>query len=90
MSGTKALPDRLTLPGLDNYKRPRQAFADKLAAMDDETFMREAASEIYMSAFANNNPRSDFHWRADACYDEARRRDDVSLYERAWKSASGN
>lgn len=82
--------DRLTLTGQDNHKRPRQEFADKIASLDGPTFVREAAGVIYMSAFAANNPRSDYHWQADACYSEAARRGDPSLYERAWKSAPSN
>lgn len=78
----------ITLTGLDNYKRPRQAFADKIAALDDQAFVTEATQVIWMSAFANNNPRSDYHWQADACYDEAQRRGNPGLYSHAHKRAS--
>jgi hypothetical protein len=32
--------------------------------------MQETESKIWLSAYANNNPRSDYHWHVDACYDE--------------------
>ena len=31
--------------------------------------IEETERMIWLSAFANNNPRSDYHWRCDACYD---------------------
>jgi hypothetical protein len=82
-------PDRLTLTGNDNYGRPRQLFADKLAAMDDEKFLSEAGHYIWLSAYATNNPRSDFHWQCDATYDEANRRGKAWLYDKAWCLTSG-
>lgn len=39
---------------------------------------------IWLSAYADSNPRSDYHWQADACYDEARRRGKPELYQQAW------
>ena len=83
------MADRITLNGKDNYGQPRQDFADKLATLDEQAFVKEAETRIWLSAYANNNPRSDYHWQADACYDEAVRRGDVRLYSRAWKRASG-
>lgn len=86
---TEASPDRLVIPGLDNYHRPRQEFADKLAAADDEEFVKIAEDRIWLSANASNNPRSDYHWQADTCHDEAKRRGKPDLYKRAWNKASG-
>lgn len=79
-----------TLSGRDNYGKPRQDFADKIAALDDDGFVKEAEQKIWLSAFANNNPRSDYHWMADACYQEAADRGKPELYERAWKRASSS
>lgn len=42
---------------------------------------------IWLSAYANNNPRSDYHWQADACYDEAARRGKPELYVQAYEKA---
>lgn len=75
--------------GKDNYGKPRQLLADRLAEMNDEQFLSEAEKRIWLSAYANNNPRSDYHWQADLCYSEAQRRKRPELYERAWKRASG-
>lgn len=83
------MPDeKLTLEGKDNYGNPRQNFADKLAKATDEEFVDQAETCIWLSAYASNNPRSDYHWQADACYLEAGRRGNPELYQRAWERAS--
>jgi hypothetical protein len=74
----------LVIEGKDNYGKPRQEFAVKLAAATDEEFVKIAEERIWLSAYADNNPRSDYHWQADACYDEARRRGRPDLYRQAW------
>jgi len=67
--------------GNDNYGHPKQGYLDELANMDNEQ-LREACNQmIWLSAYANNNPRSDYHWQCDACYDECVRRDKVYIYE---------
>jgi hypothetical protein len=83
----RASPSRLTIVGKDNCGKPRQEFADKVAALDDDEFVNFAERKIWLSAFANNNPRSDYHWQADACYDEARRRGKSELYKQAYEQA---
>lgn len=74
--------------GKDNYGRPRSDYIEKLAALDLEGLYRECKDRIWLSAFANNNPRSDYHWQADACYDEcvARLKDDI--YSRAYDAVA--
>ena len=79
--------DSIKLEGRDNRGNPRQAYADRIAAMDDNAFVKDAELHIWLSAYANNNPRSDYHWMADACYDEAQRRAKPELYTRAWEKA---
>jgi hypothetical protein len=81
--------DRLVITGFDNYGNKRQDFADKLAASDESAFIYLAEQRIWLSAYASNNPRSDYHWQADACYDEANRRGKIELYRKAWEQASG-
>lgn len=83
----KKKPPTLTLKGNDNHGEPRQKFANTIAAMSDEEFVSFAENKIWLSAYANNNPRSDYHWQADACYDEAERRGKPSLYKKAHKAA---
>lgn len=83
------MSDVLIIPGKDNYGKPRQAYADKLAAADENEYLKIAELAIWLSAYANNNPRSDYHWQADACYDEAVRREKKTLYSKAWERAAG-
>lgn len=72
--------------GKDNYGRSKADYLTKIAAMDDEALYSECYSMIYQSALCNNNPRADWHWMVDACYDEARKRDDESsIYVKAYK-----
>lgn len=82
------MSEKLILEGNDNYGKPRQGYADQLAALDEDGFLKEAEMSIWLSAYASNNPRSDYHWQADACYKEAQRRGRSDLYERAWKRAA--
>jgi len=74
-----------TYEGNDNYGRPKADYLAKLDAMDDEQLGRECYSMIYQSARCNNNPRADWHWMVDACYDEAAKRDEKgSIYCKAY------
>ena len=82
--------DRLEITGKDNHGKPRQNFADRIAAMDDEAFVREVEQYVWLSAYANNNPRSDYHWMCDATHDEAKRRGNPDLYQRGWNRAAGH
>lgn len=77
----------LHLSGQDNYLSPVQGFADKLGQADDEEYLRIASEAIWLSAYAANNSKSDYHWQASACYYEARRRGDENLYQRAYDMA---
>jgi hypothetical protein len=79
---------KLTMTGKDNYGRPRQDYADKLAGLDEAGYLAQAEQAIWLAAFASNNPRSDYHWQADACYDEAVRRGNPNLYTQAHAAAS--
>ena len=82
------VPNVLRLSGKGNYAH-RQDFANKIAAMDDDKFGREAETYIWLSAWAANNINSDYHWQADACYHEAQRRGNPDLYKHAWERAAG-
>ncbi len=81
------------------YKRPTHrtpasfasataAYDTKIKAMSDNVLTREAESTIWLSAFAANNPRSDYHWQVDAVYDECKRRGKPEIYNEAYKKAS--
>lgn len=83
-------PAKLRLDGKDNSGKPRQDYADKLADMDDRKLVDECESYVWLSAYAANNLRSDYHWMCDATSDEAQRRGKPELYQRGWERASGN
>jgi hypothetical protein len=72
--------------GADNYGRPKSNYLQKISEMDDSQLSSECYSMIYQSARCDNNPRADWHWMVDACYDEAKRRDaEASIYVRAYE-----
>ena len=70
--------------GKDNYGKPKSEYLEKLAGMDDDGLFAETKDKIWLSAYANNNPRSDYHWHADACYDECAKRGKPEIYQRAY------
>ena len=55
--------------------------------MTEEEYLDNAERQIWLSAFANNNPRAPAHKEVDLAYDEAKRRDKTYLYQRAWNRA---
>ena len=75
--------------GLDNSGRPRQAYLDKLRVMTDEALHKESEGKIWLSAYAANNRKSDYHWQCDACFHECERRGKLQIYRQAWNQASG-
>jgi len=56
-------------------------------ALTDEQFLEKAKAQIWLSAFANNNPNAPAHDEADNAYVESKRREKPWLYQRAWNSA---
>ncbi len=66
--------------GNDNYGNPKQKFLDELRSLDDANLRKKCSEYIWLSAYASNNPRSDYHWQCDACYDECQRRDKSNIY----------
>jgi hypothetical protein len=71
--------------GKDNYGHPKQEYIDSLESMTDDALLEETKSKIWLSDYASNNPRSDFHWHADACYDECKRRGKTEIYQKAYE-----
>jgi hypothetical protein len=69
--------------GNDNYGRPKSQYLEQIAAMDDKQLLSESYSMIYQSARCSNNPRADWHWMVDACYDECKKRPG-NIYQSAW------
>lgn len=76
--------------GNDNYGKPKKLYLEKLEAMDDDALRKECEQKIWLSAYAANNPRSDYHWHCDATYDECKRRGKPEIYSKAHKSVSEN
>lgn len=76
--------------GNDNYGKPKSEYIEKLKNMDEKKLLETTEQMIWLSAYAANNPRSDYHWQCDACYDECGRRDRIDIYKKAWRQASGN
>ena len=56
-------------------------------SLSDDDFVLKAEQQIWLSAFASNNPRAPAHKESDAAYDEAKRREKPWLYQRAWNKA---
>lgn len=73
-------------PRLDNYGKPRPDYAAKLKAMDMPALETETEQMIWLSAYAGNNPRSDYHWQVDCCYDELMERTQSDeAYDKCYK-----
>ncbi len=66
--------------GKDNSGNPKQFFLDSLHSMTDEQLRKACNEYIWLSAYASNNPRSDYHWQCDACYDECKNRGKGNIY----------
>jgi hypothetical protein len=73
----------LRLSGVDAAGGLRQAYADRLAAMDRDALFGECRDKVWLSAFAESVPASDFHWQAEACRAEAESRGELEVYHRA-------
>ena len=74
--------------GKDNLGKPKSDYLSKIAAMDDKELHFECERMIWLSAYAANNNRADYHWQCDACYDECKTRNKEEIYSNAHKSAS--
>ena len=71
-------------------KLDKPLYIEKLQNMSDTELGIECEKMIWLSAYANNRPRSEFHWQCSACYAETEQRDKIYIYARAHKSVSGN
>lgn len=78
----------LVLDGLDGAGKPRQLFAARLAGYSVPQYL-EVAVLCIVKAAAAGDPRSDWHWMSEACFEEARRRRCPGLYSRAVEMISG-
>ena len=76
--------------GNDNYGKPKSDYLAKLAEMEDSALLEETENKIWLSAYAANNPRSDYHWHCDACYDECEILEKLDIYDWAHKLATAS
>lgn len=67
----------------DNAPEKKAEYKAKLEAMDDATLYAKTKEMVWLSAYANNNPRSCYHWQCDYTYDEWQRRGKVEQYGKA-------
>lgn len=78
---------RALFPGNDNYGKPRQDYVSNLEKLSDEELLFQTEQDIWLSAYAANNPRSDYHWQATACYHEWQCRAKPEQYQKAYDAA---
>ena len=71
--------------GTDNYKRPKSEYFEKVLGMNADDFSREIRNKIWLSAYASNNPRSDYHWQVDGLYDICSMRGTPEIYKEAYR-----
>ena len=71
----------------DNDGNLMTDYLQKIINMEDAKLEDEAGHMIWLSAYAANNPKSDYHYQCDACYDECERRGKPEIYNRAHKNA---
>jgi hypothetical protein len=71
--------------GKDNYGKPKSEYLDEISNMTNEELHKETRKKIWLSAYANNNPRSDYHWHVDALYEEWGRRGIPEGYNKAYQ-----
>lgn len=61
-------------------RRVKEEYASTLANVEDGVLRMAAKDYIWLSALANNNPHSKYHWMCDAVYDECKRRGKTHIY----------
>lgn len=57
------------------------------ASLSEAEWLKRAQQQIWLSAFAANNPRAPAHREADRAYDDAKARDAIWMYQAAWNAA---
>jgi hypothetical protein len=60
----------------NNYKA-------KLQEMNDDQLYEECKRTAWFSAYANSNPKSDYHFMCDLCYEECITRNKPELFQKA-------
>ncbi len=63
---------------------------EKLEGMTEAELYKHCEMHIWLSAYAANNPRSDYHFLCDSGYAECARRDRIDIYSKAYDHASSS
>lgn len=71
--------------GKDNQGIPKINYINQLRLMDLEKLSEETKKMIWLSAYASNNPKSDYHWQCDACYGVIEEKKLLGLYDKLHK-----
>ncbi len=59
-------------------------FSEKLATFTHQELYEACKQYIWLSAYASNNPRSNYHRMCDACYSKCSQLGLTELYDYAW------
>lgn len=73
--------------GNDNNKKPKLDTLIRIASKTDEALFEETKRDIWLSAYADNNRGSDFHWYELACKREWEFRGTPDQFELAKEKA---
>ncbi len=68
-----------------NQKEEFARFMESLPSKTDDELAKLCDQFIWLSAYAANNPRSNYHRMCDACYDECQKRNRSDIYRAAYK-----
>lgn len=72
----------------DNATEKQEEYRAKLQAMPGPQLYEETKDKIWLSAYANNNPASCYHWQCDFTYEEWTRRGQATRYAHAHTAVS--
>lgn len=61
-------------------KMTHEKWALELSKMTDDELRQACNKYIWLSAYANNNPDSAYHWQCDMTYDECHLREKIYIY----------
>jgi hypothetical protein len=64
-----------------------QEYIEKLKNMTDDELVNEVEQKVWLSAYANNNPRSIYHKECDATSEECFSRRKPWLYSKGFNAA---
>lgn len=71
--------------GKDNYGVLKSVYLQKVINTPEADLPKLCYDAIWLSAYANNNPRSDFHWQVDAVFEILQSRGLSEIYSDAHK-----